>query len=83
MEAQVGGHKHLSRIQSNHLASEFLHQLTSQELMDALMAVDMPMGGSNQQRIERLLSVMQPQDLTSFLPQHVLERVSPTVGVSI
>ncbi len=83
MEAQVGGHKHLSQIQLNHLAPEFLRQLTSRELMDALMAADMPMGGTNEQRIERLLSVMQPQDLTAFLPQHVLDRVSPTVGVSI
>ncbi|NOS78436.1 MAG: hypothetical protein HOP35_10865 [Nitrospira sp.] len=83
MEAQAGGYKHLSQIQSNHLLPEVLCQLTSRELMDALMAADMPMGGSNEQRIERLLSIMQPQDLRSFLPQHVLERVSPTVGVSI
>jgi hypothetical protein len=84
MEAQVDGHKHLSQIQLNHLAPEFLRQLTSRELMDALMAADMPMGGTDEQRIERLLSVMQPQDLTAFLPQHVLERVSsPTVDVSI
>ncbi|MCS6293457.1 MAG: hypothetical protein H8J66_10335 [Nitrospira sp.] len=83
MEAQAGGHQHLSQIQLNHLAQEFLRQLTSRELMDALMAADMPMGGTNEQRIERLLSVMQPQDLTAFLPQHVLDRVSPTVGVSI
>lgn len=84
MEAQVGGSKHLSQIQLNQLAQEFLCQLTSRELMDALMAADMPMGGTNEQRIERLLSVMQPQDLRSFLPQHVLERVSsPAVGASI
>jgi hypothetical protein len=51
--------------------------------MDALMAADMPMGGPNEQRIERLLSVMQPQDLTPFLPQYVLERVSPTVDFSM
>jgi hypothetical protein len=83
MEAQAGGYKHLSQVQSNHLAQEFLRQLTSRELMDALMAADMPMGGSNEQRIERLLSVMQPQDLTAFLPQYVLERVSPTVDFSM
>jgi len=83
MEAQVDGSKHLSQIQVNHLAQEFLRQLSSRELMDALMAADMPMGGTNEQRIERLLSVMQPQDLTAFLPQHVLDRVSPTMGVSI
>jgi hypothetical protein len=83
MEAQVDGHKHLSQIQVNQLALEFLRQLTSRELMDALMAADMPMGGTNEQRIERLLSVMQPHDLTAFLPQHVLERVSPTVSVSL
>ncbi|MDP3089647.1 MAG: hypothetical protein Q8N04_03150 [Nitrospira sp.] len=83
MEAQVGGSKHLSQIQLSQLGQEFLRQLTSRELMDALMAVDMPMGGTHEQRIERLLSVMQPQDLTSFLPQHVCERVSTAVGVSI
>ncbi len=83
MEARVGGSKHLSQIQLNQLAPEFLRQLTSRELMDALMAADMPMGGTNEQRIERLLSVMQPQDLRSFLPQHVLERVSPIAGGSI
>ena len=83
MAAQVEGRKHLSQIQENQLALEFLRQLTSRELMDALMAADMPMGGTNEQRIERLLSVMQPQDLTAFLPQHVLKRVSPAAGVSI
>lgn len=83
MEAQVDGRKHLSQIQLNHSAPEFLRQLTSRELMDALMAADLPMGGTNEQRIERLLSVMQPQDLTAFLPQHVLERVLPAVGGSI
>lgn len=83
MEAQVDGSKHRSQIQLNHLAPEFLRRLTSRELMDALMAADMPMGGTNEQRIERLLSVMQPQDLRSFFPQHVLERVSPAVDVSI
>ena len=83
MEAVAGGSKHLSQIQLNQVAQEFLRQLSSRELMDALMAADMPMGGTNEQRIERLLSVTQPQDLTSFIPQHVLDRVSPTVGVSI
>ncbi|ULA62943.1 MAG: hypothetical protein LZF86_80113 [Nitrospira sp.] len=83
MEVQIGGHKHSSQIHSNHLAPEFLRQLTSRELMDALMAADMPMGGTNEQRIERLLSVMQPQDLTAFLPQHVVDRVSLTAGPSI
>ncbi len=83
MKVQIGGHKHSSQIHSNHLASEFLRRLTSRELMDALMAADMPMGGTNEQRIERLLSVMQPQDLTAFLPQHVVDRVSFTMGLSI
>mgnify|MGYP001593933208 CR=1 FL=1 len=82
MEAQVGGCKYLSPIQSNHLAPEFLRQLTSRELMDALMAADMPLGGTNEQRIERLLSVIQPQDLRAFLPQRVMGRVSPAVGFS-
>lgn len=83
MEAQVDGRKHLSQIQLNHSAPEFLRQLTSRELMDALMAADMPMGGTNEQRIARLLSVMQTQDLTAFLPQHVPERVSPMKSVSL
>ena len=83
MDVQVGGQNGFQKGHLNHRAPEFLRQLTSRELMDALMAADMPMGGTNEQRIERLLSVMQPQDLTSFLPQHVLDRVSPTVGVSI
>ncbi len=83
MEAQVDGRKHLSPIQLNHAAPEFLRQLTSRELMHALMAADLPMGGTNEQRIERLLSVMQPQDLTAFLPSHVLERVSPMMSVSL
>ncbi|SPP64175.1 hypothetical protein [Nitrospira lenta] len=83
MDAQVGGQKGFPQAQLNQLAPKFLHQLTSRELMDALMAADMPMGGSNEQRIERLLSVIQPQDLRAFLPQHVLDRVSPTVGASI
>lgn len=83
METQVVGSKHLSQIHLNQVASEFLRQLTSRELMDALMAADMPMGGTNEQRIERLLSVTQPQDLTSFLPQHVRERVSFTTGITI
>lgn len=48
MEVQVDGHKHLSQIQVNQLALEFLRQLTSRELMDALMAADMPMGGTNE-----------------------------------
>lgn len=83
MDAQVGGQKGFPQAQLNQSAQDFLRQLTSRELMDALMAVDMPMGGSNEQRIERLLSVIQPQNLTTFLPQHVLDRVSPTVGTSI
>lgn len=61
---------------------DFLRQLSSRELMDALMAADMPMGGTNEQRIERLLSVMQPRDLVQYLPVSVLKRVSPAVGLS-
>ena len=59
---------------------EFLRQLSSRELMDALMAAHMPMGGTNEQRIERLLSVMQPRDLVQYLPVSVLKRVSPAAG---
>lgn len=83
MDVQIAGQNGFQQGHLNHRAPEFLRQLTSRELMDALMAADMPMGGTNEQRIERLLSVMQPQDLTAFLPQHVLERVSPTVSVSL
>jgi hypothetical protein len=83
MDVQIAGQNGFQQGHLNHRAPEFLCQLTSRELMDALMAADMPMGGSNEQRIERLLSAMQPQDLTAFLPQHVLERVSPTVSVSL
>ena len=61
---------------------EFLRQLSSRELMDALMAADMPMGGTNEQRIERLLSAMQPRDLAHYLPVSVLRRVSPASGLS-
>ncbi len=61
---------------------EFLRQLSSRELMDALMAADMPMGGTNEQRIERLLSVMQPRDLAQYLPVSMLKRVSPAPGLS-
>jgi len=60
---------------------EFLRQLSSRELMDALMAADMPMGGTNEQRIERLLTVMQPRDLAQYLPVSVLKRVSPVSGI--
>lgn len=83
MDVQVAGQNGFQKGHLNHRAQELLSQLTSRELMDALMAADMPMGGTNEQRIERLLSAMQPQDLTAFLPKHVLERVSPMVGVSI
>ncbi|SLM46461.1 protein of unknown function [Nitrospira japonica] len=36
--------------------------------MDALMAADMPMGGTNAQRIDRLLSIASPVDVSQFLP---------------
>ena len=80
---QIAGQNGFQQGHLNHRAPVFLRQLTSRELMDALMAADMPMGGSNEQRIERLLSAMQPQDLRAFLPQHVLQQVSPTVSVSL
>lgn len=48
--------------------SERLATLTSKELMDALMAADMPMGGTNAQRIDRLLSIAAPVDVLQFLP---------------
>lgn len=53
--------------QSNGLR-ERLATLSSKELMDALMAADMPMGGTNAQRIDRLLSIASPVDVSQFLP---------------
>jgi len=47
---------------------ERLTTLSSKELMDALMAADMPMGGTNAQRIHRLLSMASPLDVSQFLP---------------
>lgn len=59
---------------------ECLSKFSSKELMDALMAADLPMGGSNRQRIERLLSVGYPQDLLQFFHRDALQRVFPMLG---
>jgi len=40
----------------------------SRQLMDALMAADLPLGGTDEQRRERLLSAVQRQDVWQFLP---------------
>ncbi|OGW50276.1 MAG: hypothetical protein A2V62_05485 [Nitrospirae bacterium RBG_19FT_COMBO_58_9] len=55
---------------------ECLSKFSSKELMDALMAADLPMGGSNMQRIERLLSVGYPQDVFQFFHRDALQRVA-------
>ena len=83
MDAQVDGRENVCGTQLNQFAPEFLSQLTTRELMDALMAADMPMGGTHEQRIERLLSAMQPQDLAQFFPQAVLQRMSSSVRISV
>jgi len=46
---------------------ERLTTLSSKELMDPLMAADMPMGGTNAQRIERLVCMASPVDVSQFL----------------
>lgn len=84
MDGQVVGHEQGNgqQVDAQTSVREFLRQLSSRELMDALMAADMPMGGTNEQRIERLLSAMQPRDLAHYLPVSVLKRVSPASGLS-
>ena len=88
MNGQVGvqeveqGQEHGQQVDTQASVREFLRQLSSRELMDALMAADMPMGGTNEQRIERLLSAMQPRDLAKFLPVSVLKRVSLAAALS-
>lgn len=82
MDGQVVGQEQENgqQVDAQTSVREFLRQLSSRELMDALMAADMPMGGTNEQRIERLLSAMQPRDLAHYLPVSVLKRVSPAAG---
>jgi hypothetical protein len=46
-----------------------LARCNSRELMDALIAADLPLGGTDEQRRERLLSAVQPQDVWQFLPR--------------
>lgn len=84
MDGQVVGQEQEidQQVDAQTSVREFLRQLSSRELMDALMAADMPMGGTNEQRIERLLSAMQPRDLAHYLPVSVLRRVSPASGLS-
>lgn len=82
MQGVEQGQEHGQQVDAQASVREFLRQLSSRELMDALMAADMPMGGTNEQRIERLLSAMQPRDLAQFLPVSVLKRVSPAATLS-
>lgn len=83
MEAEVDGGITLQGVHRGQVGREFLSQLTGRELMDTLMAADMPMGGTQEERIERLLSVMQPQDIAQFLPESVLERRSCIKGLRV
>ncbi len=53
-----------------------LRNFNARELMDALMAADLPLGGTNDQRIERLLSVVQAQDVLQFFPEDARQRVA-------
>jgi hypothetical protein len=64
-------------------AHECFAKFSSKELMDALMAADLPMGGLDVQRIERLLSVGHPQDVLQFFHRDALQRVSHTLGQPI
>ena len=88
MNGQVGvqgveqGQEHGQQGDTQASVREFLRQLSSRELMDALLAAAMPMGGTNEQRIERLLSATQPRDLAQFLPVSVLQRASPAAALS-
>ena len=51
---------------------ECFAKFSSKELMDALMAADLPMGGTNVERIERLLSVGHPQDVWQFFHRNAV-----------
>lgn len=57
-------------------AQECFAKFSSKELMDALMAADLPMGGSDERRIERLLSLGYPQDVLQYFRQDALQRVT-------
>ena len=50
---------------------ERLAAFSTKELMDALMVTDLPMGGTNAQRINRLLSVASPLGVTQFFQRDV------------
>ncbi|MEP6960133.1 MAG: hypothetical protein ABI980_15505 [Nitrospirota bacterium] len=55
---------------------ERLARFSSRELMEALMAADLAMGGTNEQRIERLLAASSSLDVMQFFHQDALQRVS-------
>jgi len=64
-------------------AHDCFAKFSSRELMEALLAADMPMGGTDAERIERLLSVGHPLDVLQFFPKDSVQRVSDTLGQSI
>ena len=55
---------------------ERLARFSSMELMEALMAADLAMGGTNEERIERLLSAGSSLDVMQFFRQDALQQVS-------
>ena len=61
---------------SRETAHEYFSKFSSKELMDALMEADMPMGGPDERRIERLLSLGYPQDVLQYFRQDALQRVA-------
>lgn len=76
MQVSIGGQEPSGQAQVNREMSELLCRLNSRELMDTLMALDMAMGGTNEERIARLLSTMQPLDLLPFLSHVTPDRMS-------
>jgi hypothetical protein len=54
---------------------QMLMRCNGRELMDALMAADMPLGGTNEERIERLLSILKPQDVMRFFSPDTRQRL--------
>ena len=64
-------------------AHECFAKFSSRELMEALLVADQPRGGTNEERIERLLSVGYPMNVLQFFHQDSVQRVSHTLGQSI
>lgn len=58
-------------------------KFSSRELMAALLAADLPMGGTDAVRIDRLLSVGYPLNVLQFFHQDAVQRVSHALGHAI